>query len=120
MVPSVAAPQDILKVFFKGEFEKPRKDCMVGKLHILKHLVLILSIVNTGYNMKWYHFEILAGGKTSKHCLIKREPTLAYIIGQKLWQKVGNPVGVYTILTIFLPSHFMSPPPPASLPQYQC
>ena len=32
-------------------------------------------LVNTGHNMKWYHFEILAGGKTSKHCLIKREPT---------------------------------------------
>ena len=32
-------------------------------------------LVNTGHNMKWYHFEILAGGKTSKQCLIKREPT---------------------------------------------
>ena len=32
-------------------------------------------LVNTGHSMKWYNFEILTGGKTSKHCLIKREPT---------------------------------------------
>ena len=40
-----------------------------------EHSSIADHLVNTGHNMKWYHFEILAGGKTSKHCLIKREPT---------------------------------------------
>ena len=40
-----------------------------------EHSSIADHLVNTGHNMKWYHFEIPAGGKTSKHCLIKREPT---------------------------------------------
>ena len=40
-----------------------------------EHSSIADHLVNTGHNMKWYYFEILAGGKTSKHCLIKREPT---------------------------------------------
>ena len=40
-----------------------------------EHISIADHLVNTGHNMKWYHFEIPAGGKTSKHCLIKREPT---------------------------------------------
>ena len=70
-------------------------------------------LINTGHNMKWYHFKILAGGKTSKHCLIKREltdkehcPTSS---DKNYGKKVGNPVGGYTILPILSPSHFMSP-----------
>ena len=40
-----------------------------------EHNSIADHLVNTGRSIKWYHSEILTGRKTSKHCLIKREPT---------------------------------------------
>ena len=82
-----------------------------------EHSSIADHLVNTGHNMKWYHFEIPAGGKTSKHCLIKREPTdrgrtLAYVIGQNYGRKQETQLEFILFRQFSLPLTLCRPPPP--------
>ena len=72
-------------------------------------------------NMKWYHFEILAGGKTSKQCLIKREPTDKEhwpTLSTKIMAKSKKPSWslYYSDNSPSLSLYVPSPPPPPPPP----